>query len=58
MVNKKLGVLWKIFLLLLILIPITFRVYDIYYLNSTWSINSKIVKSKKYIFNLKDLFFL
>ena len=58
MVNKKLGVLWKIFLLLLILISITFRVYDIYYLNSTWSINSKIVKSKKYIFNLKDLFFL
>lgn len=47
MVNKKSGVLWRVFLLLLILIPITFRVYDIYYINSTWRINSKIVKRGK-----------
>ena len=35
MVNKKFGVLARIFLLLLILVPITFRVYDFYYLNSS-----------------------
>ena len=47
MVNKKFGVLAKIFLLLLILVPITFRVYDLYYLNSSWDINSKVVKRGK-----------
>ena len=47
MVNKKFGVLARIFLLLLILVPITFRVYDLYYLNSSWDINSKVVKRGK-----------
>lgn len=47
MVNKKFGVLAKIFLLLLILVSITFRVYDLYYINSSWDINSKVVKRGK-----------
>ena len=47
MVNEKFGILAKIFLLILILVPITFRVYDLYYLNSSWDINSKVVKRGK-----------
>ncbi len=29
------------------MVPITFRVYDLYYLNSSWDINSKVVKRGK-----------
>ncbi|HAT4201731.1 hypothetical protein [Clostridium perfringens] len=47
MVNEKFGILAKIFLLILILVPITFRVYDLYYSNSSWDINSKVVKRGK-----------
>lgn len=47
MANKRLGILAKIFLSILILVPITFRIYDLYYLNSTWDINSKVVKRGK-----------
>lgn len=47
MVNKKFSILAKIFLLLLIFIPITFRVYNLYYVNSNWDINSKVVRRGK-----------
>lgn len=44
MVKKKLGFLWRVILLILILVPITFRVYDLYYINCNWDINSKVIK--------------
>lgn len=47
MVNKKFGILTKIVLLLLLLVPITFRVYNLYYADSHWDINSKVVKRGK-----------
>lgn len=47
MVNKKFGILTKIVLLFLLLVPITFRVYNLYYVDSNWDINSKVVKRGK-----------
>ena len=44
MVNEKFGILAKIFLLILILVPITFRVYDLYYLNSSFKKKLKNLK--------------
>lgn len=43
MISKKIGILAKIILLLIILIPITFRVYNLYYANANWDINSKYI---------------
>ncbi|EGT3616723.1 hypothetical protein FHH43_10830 [Clostridium perfringens] len=47
MVNKKFGILTRIILLLLILVPVTFRVYNLYYVDSNWDINSKVIKRGK-----------
>lgn len=47
MVNKKFGILTKIVLLLLVLVPITFRVYNLYYVDSNWEINSKVINRGK-----------
>lgn len=47
MVDKNFGLVKKIVLVLILLIPITCRVYNLYYYNANWDINSKFIKRGK-----------
>ncbi len=47
MFGKKIKGLTKVILVLILLVPITFKVYDLYYSNANWDINSKVIKRGK-----------
>ena len=47
MFSKKIKKITKLILVLILLVPVTFRVYDSYYSKANWDMNSKIVKRGK-----------